>query len=366
MRNIHSGRYYLRVVRQGREVWRALKTSDYTVAREKLPDLLVEINRTRNIEGSLNSRSTFAEVEELYVQRIQTDTGTKPSTKAYWGECLKALHRSWPTLANAKAANITEQQCRNWATAYLASKRAPAPGTSSEPANTISASRFNSALLVLRGVFRIALESGLIARNPALSVSRVSPRPKPVRIPSRADFRRIVAEIRAGQGVVSVCCADLCELLAYSGVRLDEARWLKWKHVDWERGQIWISGHEVHGTKNKQARWVPMVPALRKLLEDMRDKPRYPRAEDRRRDGFVTAVRECQKAIDRACRKLEISHFSHHDCRHLFATASIESGADFRTVAGWLGHRDGGALLARTYSHLRQEHSAALAARVTF
>jgi integrase len=366
-RNVHSGRYYLRVIRQGKEVWRALGTEDYQVAKAKLPEKLSEIHRTRDLERSLTSRSTFGEASELYVQKVKTDTGTKASTKDYWQECLRALYRSWPTLENSRLSNVTDQQCRNWATSYLASKRAPSPGTRTEPANTISASRFNNTLIVLRGVFAIGLEMGLISRNPACSVSRVRPKPKPVRIPSRVDFKRLVAEIRAGKGVVSPCCADLAEFLAYSGCRLDEARWIKWTDVDRDKGQIWIAGHEVTGTKSGHGRWVPIIPAMATLLDDMQASPRYPRADDRRAAGYVTAVRECQKAINRACRKLGVLRFSHHDLRHLFSTAAIESGADFRTVASWLGHRDGGALLARTYAaHLRFEHSQALAAKVTF
>jgi len=32
----------------------------------------------------------------------------------------------------------------------------------------------------------------------------------------------------------------------------------------------------------------------------------------------------------------------------------------------WLGHKDGGALAMRVYGHLRDQHSAAMAQRVTF
>ena len=37
---------------------------------------------------------------------------------------------------------------------------------------------------------------------------------------------------------------------------------------------------------------------------------------------------------------------------------------DFKAIAGWLGHRDGGVLAAKTYGHLRNEHSAAMAQRM--
>ncbi|MDI1319392.1 MAG: tyrosine-type recombinase/integrase [bacterium] len=57
---------------------------------------------------------------------------------------------------------------------------------------------------------------------------------------------------------------------------------------------------------------------------------------------------------------------NHNDLRHLFATRCIESGVDIPTVSRWLGYSDGGALAMKTYGHLRQEHSAAQAAKVLF
>src|SRR5262245_31414144 len=83
-------------------------------------------------------------------------------------------------------------------------------------------------------------------------------------------------------------------------------------------------------------------------------------------DAKVFRVRECQKALDRACKKVGTDRVTHHDLRHLFATRCIESGVDIPTVSRWLGHKDGGALLMKTYGHLRREHSQAQALKVTF
>ena len=41
-------------------------------------------------------------------------------------------------------------------------------------------------------------------------------------------------------------------------------------------------------------------------------------------------------------------------------------GADIPTVAVWVGHKDGGAVAMKTYGHLRREHSAAQALKVSF
>ena len=77
-------------------------------------------------------------------------------------------------------------------------------------------------------------------------------------------------------------------------------------------------------------------------------------------------VRECQGAMNRAAKAVGMERITHHDLRHLFATRCIESGVDIPTVARWLGHKDGGALAMRVYGHLRDQHSAAMAQRVTF
>ena len=36
------------------------------------------------------------------------------------------------------------------------------------------------------------------------------------------------------------------------------------------------------------------------------------------------------------------------------------------TVSRWLGHKDGGALAKKAYGHLRDQHSVAMAQKVTF
>ncbi len=74
----------------------------------------------------------------------------------------------------------------------------------------------------------------------------------------------------------------------------------------------------------------------------------------------------CRGALESACQSVGIKKMNHHDLRYLFATRCIESGVDIPTVSRWLGHSDGGALAMKTYGHLRQEHSQAQAAKVSF
>jgi integrase len=104
-----------------------------------------------------------------------------------------------------------------------------------------------------------------------------------------------------------------------------------------------------------------MIPDMRRLLESMK-KERADEAATAR----VTRVGECQRAMDRAAKKIGIARITHHDLRHLFATRCIESGVDIPTVSRWLGHKDGGALAMKVYGHLRDSHSTEMALKVRF
>ena len=136
---------------------------------------------------------------------------------------------------------------------------------------------------------------------------------------------------------------------------------INWADCDFEKREIVVRGDPETGTKNWTIRRVPMIPDMIELLQRLRAERQDEPASQR-----VMRVRECQIAINSACKKLGIARFTHHDLRHLFATLCIESGVDIPTVSRWLGHKDGGALAMKVYGHLRDQHSVAMAQRVTF
>jgi integrase len=107
---------------------------------------------------------------------------------------------------------------------------------------------------------------------------------------------------------------------------------VKWTDVDLEGGMIWVHGDPLTGTKNWERRQVPIIPAMRRLLEDLRNNPRAVRDVNSLNANFVLAVTECLKAIDAACAKLGIKTVVHRDLRHLFAAACIETESTFRPL----------------------------------
>jgi integrase len=139
-----------------------------------------------------------------------------------------------------------------------------------------------------------------------------------------------------------------------------EAAFVTWEDIDWQRKQILVRGNPETGTKNSEMRRVPILPDMEILLLRIKDKLGTAAT------GRIMQVGECKRSLSRACKEVGIAMLTHHDLRHLFATRCIESGVDIPTVSRWLGHKYGGALAMKTYGHLRNEHSQAMAQKVKF
>jgi len=344
-----SGRYYARAFAHGKEVWKSLKTNRFSVAQAKLADFL---KQHRSLNSDIANRTgslTFGEALRLHLQRLADDVEgkrRKPATERYWRQVFAALLKSWPGLDTKDVRRITATDCEQWSRRF-------GKGSSS--------TRFNNTIAGLRQVLDLAVDASIIYANPAAKLKRTRVRQKQLTLPTSDQFLKLIETIRSAGGWCSRACADFFEGLAVSGVRLRDANELEWRDLDFKAGEIVVRGDPETGTKNWHVYRVPMISRARALFERMRNE-----RIDESPVAKVFEVREAQKAINAACKKIGVERFTHHDLRHLFATVCIESGVDIPTVSRWLNHKDGGALAMKTYGHLRREHSIAQAKRVTF
>lgn len=343
-----SGKYFARIRVGGKLIRQSLKTKALSVAKLKLADL--EKQERAKLEGQTRLTegvAFFRDLAKEYLERLDGMPNLKPRTKEYYKERLAAMRKNWSGLDDMDARKLTESDCRQWASRY---------------AKQASPTNYNNTLIVLRAILAIAVEQGIRYSNPAEKLKRVRVNRKELTLPSQKQFQELIQEIRRvpfGPGLAS---ADLVEFLAYTGLRVkSEAAHVTWVDCDFDRGEIIVRGNPKTGTKSSEPRRVPMIPDCKRLLERLRSK-----RPDEKPDVLVMRVRECQGAINRACKALGIARFTHHDLRHLFATSCIESGVDIPTVSRWLGHKDGGALAMKVYGHLRDQHSTDMAQKVRF
>lgn len=348
MRHRQSGNYYARIRLRGKLIWKSLKTDRISVAKLRLGDFHKKERQHANATKAVaRGKMTFADALQTYRERLKGAHSLKQRSKNYREERITALLKSWPHLQQTDAAQISKNDCLAWAAEY---------GQDASP------TAFNNTIGTLIMILDVAVEAGARYENPAVHIKRKKVRRKPLQLPSQSHFLELVKTVREGDGGWAERCADLVEFLAYSGCRKGEAARVRGSYCDFEKGEIAVLGDPATGTKNWEVRRVPMIPDMRALLLRLKSD----RGEKEFANKPVTQIHECQGAIDTACKKLGIPRFTHHDLRHLFATRCIESGVDVPTVSRWLGHKDGGALAMKVYGHLRDQHSVAMAQKVSF
>lgn len=260
---------------------------------------------------------TFGE-KVLQWQRL-ADIGKRGATIVYHSEIAGILLANWHNREQT-VESITEMQVSEFAVRVA----------------HYSAPRFNAIISAIKAV------------TPA---ARILKR-RPVRVKDRAmltqgEFTRLCEELdarpRSHAGMV-------VRFLAYTGLRINEARKLRWADVHLDH--ILLPGSS---SKSGKARHIPFVAGTAEILARL--KPLG--------DGVhILPQAEAKRSLATACKLAGVPSLSHHDFRHLFATRCIESGVDMPTVARWLGHQDGGALLGKVYFHLADRHSREMAGRV--
>jgi integrase len=337
-RNLH-GVYFAWFSVRGKQVKRSLKTNDRELARRRLAALRQNAAR---LHGSEYRNLRLDELAKFWLESIQSTV--KPSTYRRRTGCISKL---LPFFKTVPVRSIGMNHIEKWKI---------------ERGAVIRPRTFNKELETLNILMRYARDvKGILLDNPAEKI-RKRKEPKPtVEIPTKEQFRQIVAELRGEPKAVRSGAADFAEFLAYSGLRLGEAREVCWHDINFDLNTLLVTGGEM-GTKNHEHRTVPLFPPLRRLIETMiADRNRDVPAHDR-----IFGFQDIRQALGSACRRAGLPRFTHHSLRHFFCSNAIEAGCDFKVIAGWLGHKDGGVLVAKTYGHLRSEHSAAMAKRMTF
>jgi integrase len=310
----------------------------------------------------------------LYRERLKERSDVGEKTRARYLEHADYIAKTWPGFEKLRPDEITRSAVESWRDRALKTgtgHRPPGAKSETTAVSGRSAGSFNKSVDALRRMLDIAVERGAISSNPIAGRGlKAKDKPRKPHLPDTKVLLAIFAEIERGSGIAGqgIEVADFCRFLAFTGCRLKEAGAVTWADVDWARGIVRVAGTK----SDAAAREVPMIPAARALLE--RILARRKASAEVAVDGQpfvepaarVLGVSEAAKSLARACAVAKVPKLTHHDLRDAFATLAIEAGVDIPTVAAWLGHVDGGALLMRTYAHHRRAHSVAQAAKVNF
>jgi integrase len=325
-----GGTYYARFKSGGQEIRCSLETTDRKTAERNLAKKKEEQSQ---IDRS-KSKTTLAELCKTYLKTIQHQSAKTVERKKCIVERIKS---HWPTGSNTQVGKIKPSDVQVWLSRYSFG----------------SASR-NLHLSCVKEILALAVGDGIIAHSPAAK-HKGAKRSNPIRrTPTFEQFLAIVDSIRSQKfnGHDAQESADFVEFIGLAGLGQAEASSLEWPDLSFEREQIITFRH-----KTTTGFAIPLYPQLRPLLER--------RYLERTSDGRVFKIDNAKKAIAAACKRLKLPAFSHRSFRRMFVTRAIELGVDVKTIADWQGHRDGGQLILKTYSHVRPVHSKRMAALMT-
>ena len=216
-------------------------------------------------------------------------------------------------------------------------------------------STYNRFRQFLRQLFRTALNDGVISKSPFIEEEHPPKKSQKVfrNIPTAEEFERIIAEIRdpkwtqikgqrGGQRPMHFPdSANFAEFLGRAGLGQAEAIALKWGNVDFERRKI-----RIIRKKTGEYFEIPIYPTLMPLMERLRMKANPQPEQD------VFAVKDVKRALNNACKRLALPHFSERNLRAMRIRELYEAGVDTKTIAKWQGHQDGGKLIMEIYTEV--------------
>ena len=296
---------------------------------------------------------TLSEYGKTYIARLQqlssaAGNAKRPGTIRLEKTLLKSLGTN---LGNRRLREITPGMFHDHVAARIKAG--------------VSARYVNLERNALRNILKSAIEDKFITALPDLKRLKEI---KTVRRCLTTAEIEAVAQAALQSPMTGQMVHDFILLMAFSGGRWAETLRLRWADVDFEQKQLHFGKDGL--SKNGMHRAVDFNRRLEKLLLEMVKRrapdneflfpsPKRNQHKNFHAITFNNTIREARAAA-------KVKDFTCHLCRHYFASMALMSKVDVHTVASWLGHKDNGVLLAKTYSHLLNEHKQEQAQLVHF
>ena len=251
-----------------------------------------------------------------------------------------------PTLGAASLTSITNSEIRSWLSDLIEDGVGP--------------TTLRQSLRLLRAILEDALSAGLCPHNPTKGVSIAKQTKKKAKALTPEQVKALAGE--CGK------YGNLIELLAATGLRINEALALQVGDVDYDSAKLQVArtwtmtatGKKILGaTKSREDRSIPLSEQMISLLRPLTT------AKSKNHFLFTGAYGDAldygyfrRAYFTRAVKELGLDEVTIHWLRHTCASMLIRIGAPITTISDILGHSSIKITL-ETYSHWYEGDSAA-------
>ena len=332
-RHKKTGVYYGMKKVEGKRQSRALGTGDRKTADRKLAEWL------RDLEG-VDPGNRDVTLSMLLDRFTAARAGKGASTITSEAGMMKEFRATFPRPMASPVVRTRHSDIAAWLAEIEPGKRA---------------STYNRWRLFVRQLFALAEADGIVAKSPFLDkLNKPAKKNKIHRlIPTAEEFlaicnaiRRPVERSQTGRRGGQRAhwqheSADFAEFLGLAGVGQAEAVALTWGDINEERD-------EIQYLRKKTGRHfkTPVFPWLRPLLAAIRHRAGGDPS------GTVFKIKNVKHALDNACKRLGLPHFTQRSLRAMRIKRLWEAGVDVKVIAEWQGHSDGGKLIMDTYTEV--------------
>ncbi|MFP5451889.1 MAG: tyrosine-type recombinase/integrase, partial [Thermoleophilia bacterium] len=342
--------WYGKVTVNGRQVKRRLGRVRQRGSSEGLtrPQALKALRALATETGRAvprDQRMTVKEAGDLYLRDLEEVKSRKPTTLTGYRSYLD-VHIE-PFFRGKKIDAIDHHLIDAFVSAKLA--------------EGLAHKSVMNLLTFMHGLFRFAVRKGWATSNPAADAERPEPpdksseirfltpeelaalyraAPSPSPEAHESDPERVCAVFWASDRV-------LFQVAAMTGLRQGELVGLRWRDVEWTKGQIRVrqtftAGRWSTPKSTTSVRGVPMADAVAGELERHHQASAFTDDDDlvfaHPELGTVLDASALRRRFKRALTRAGLREARFHDLRHSFGTAMASAGAPMRAIQEWMGH----------------------------
>ena len=318
---------------------------------------------TKAVRVSLKSTTLDAAKAEMEAKRTEKQTGDLhlPGHRPKFSELVEQYKSSASFLSKKEGTRQNETQALNRWIEHIGGIRCDwikkdsistfhdmrkEEGVTSRTVN-LDTTAFNNCM-------KYAVARGWITTPPHLKKLKED---KPIRRPllTREQIDAILAKSDVSKNAVQFRL--YVRFLVATGAREQEALKVRKADVDMVRCVVRIGADG--DTKNRQGRDIQFNASLRAVLQELMDSLPgdtqwlFPSPQRGEKDIHAKTFRESLRLVRDAA---ELPWVGFHEFRHYFASQGVMAGLDYMTIAKWMGHLDGGILVAKVYGHLNDAH----------
>ena len=337
-------RWYANFQHLGKQERKSLRTKSKKQARRKAIQLEADLLAGR-YERPVAAPSIEKAFDDYLAHLRAEDKAAKTITK------IELVRRRVLELAEKRRARSLLALDLDFIDAYRAlptqAGKKPAPKT------------ISNHLVIIRQLVNFALGRGKLDRDPLKGLKLKKPKPRPQPCWTRSEVEQILAAAKGPHRPSLV-------LLAETGMRVGELRWLTWEDVDFAQVVIKIRPKDDWKPKTGDQRTIPISLLARSVLEALPRRGRWvvTAAPSRHYPDGLRQIsdRRLLQYLKRVLKRLGLRGHV-HTFRHSFISNALTKGTPEAIVRQWVGHVDQEIL--RHYTHIADTASQAAMQRLS-